>query len=311
MKTTRTFIEISSQLNVFHGILMSDKRGGFMSGTDFKPKRNERLIFITQYLSDRPNQLIKLSYFTGSLNAAKSSISEDINHVREAFIQQESGDIITVPGASGGVIFRPSVSKSQRQHFIDQIQDKMHEGKRILPGNYIQLTDILQNPYFMNVAASIIAEAYQEKNIDKIVTIEAQGIGLAAAVARLLHVPFVVARRNARDTIGSTISVSYVSGSRQKVTKMELPTDSLDRGDNVLIIDDFLRHGGTVTGLISLLEEFNCTAEGVCVMVENMTNERHDYEVDALFTVNLGYNAEKRHFDIQVDVGEITQPKSL
>lgn len=92
---------------------------------------------------------------------------------------------------------------------------------------------------------------------------------------------------------------------------MELPTDSLDQGDRVLIIDDFLRHGGTVTGLISLLEEFNCTAEGVCVMVENMTNERYDYVVDALFTVNLGYNAEKRQFDIQVDVGEITQPKSL
>ncbi|MBG9984309.1 pur operon repressor [Aerococcaceae bacterium DSM 111022] len=282
-----------------------------MSDAVYKPKRNERLIFITQFLTERPNQLIKLSYFTEKLNAAKSSVSEDINHVREFFIQQETGDIVTVPGASGGVIFRPAVSRAERENFIDQIESKMHERKRILPGNYIQLTDILQNPYFMNVAASIIAQAYQEKDIDKIVTIEAQGIGLAAAVARLLHVPFVVARRNARDTIGSTISVSYVSGSRQKVTKMELPTDSLDQGDRVLIIDDFLRHGGTVTGLISLLEEFNCTAEGVCVMVENMTNERYDYVVDALFTVNLGYNAEKRQFDIQVDVGEITQPKSL
>lgn len=276
-----------------------------------KPKRNERLIFMTQYLSERPNQLIKLSYFCQKMQAAKSSISEDINHIREVFVANQTGDVITVAGATGGVIFRPIVNNNEREYFINQVQQKMHEGKRILPGNYIQLLDILQDPYFMNVAAKIIVEAYQDKNIDKIVTIEAKGIGLAATVARLLHVPYVVARRNANDTMGSTISVSYVSGSHQNVTKMELPTDSLQAGNRVLIIDDFLRNGGTVSGLISLLEEFKCTAEGVCVMVENMTNEHHDFVVDALFTVNLGYNAEKRQFDIQVDVGKMTLPQLM
>ncbi len=278
-----------------------------MSEQVAKPKRNERLMFMTYYLTHRPNQLIKLSYFTETLNAAKSSISEDINHIRNMLAIQELGDIVTIPGAAGGVIYRPSVSQSQRQLFAMTFKEKMVEKKRILPGNYLQFMDILQDPYIIGTAASIIAEFYQDHDIDAVLTVEAKGIGLAVEVARILNRPYVVARRNAQDTVGSTISVSYVSGSHQNVNKMELETDSLKRGSRVLILDDFLRNGGTVSGLIALLEEFNCTAEGVCVMVENMSSNPYDYHVDALFTVNLGYNAEKGHFDLEVDVGEMTQ----
>ncbi|MBG9983011.1 pur operon repressor [Aerococcaceae bacterium DSM 111020] len=278
-----------------------------MSGQVVKPKRNERLMFMTYYLTHRPNQLIKLSYFTETLNAAKSSISEDINHIRKMLSEQALGDIVTIPGAAGGVIYRPMVNEEQRRIFASTFKEKMHEKKRILPGNYLQFMDILQNPYIMSTAAGIIAEFYQDHEIDAVLTVEAKGIGLAVEVARLLNRPYVVARRNAQDTVGSTISVSYVSGSHQKVNKMELETDSLQQGSRVLIIDDFLRNGGTVSGLIALLEEFKCTAEGVCVMVENMASHPYDYHVDALFTVNLGYNAEKGHFDLEVDVGAMTK----
>lgn len=66
-----------------------------MTDKNYKPKRNQRMLYISHYLVDRPGQLINLSYFVEFLNAAKSSISEDIDFVREVFEINGLGEVKT------------------------------------------------------------------------------------------------------------------------------------------------------------------------------------------------------------------------
>lgn len=76
-----------------------------------KFKRNHRIVFICQYLMEHPNQLVTLSFFADYFDSAKSSISEDINFVRDVFQENDLGDIRTVAGVSGGIIFYPTIQE--------------------------------------------------------------------------------------------------------------------------------------------------------------------------------------------------------
>jgi purine operon repressor len=82
-------------------------------------------------------------------------------------------------------------------------------------------------------------------------------------------VPFVIVRRDSKITEGSTVSINYVSGSSERVEKMELSKRSLKRGSRVLIVDDFMKGGGTVNGMKSLIEEFEAELVGITVFAES------------------------------------------
>ncbi len=69
-------------------------------------------------------------------------------------------------------------------------------------------------------------------------------------------------------TEGSTVSVNYVSGSTRKIETMVLSKRTLKEGSKVLVVDDFLRAGGSITGVINLMEEFSAGVVGVSVLVE-------------------------------------------
>ena len=78
-----------------------------------KVKRNVRMAVIAQRLTDTPNQIHTLNEFASLFGAAKSTISEDITLLAEAFGQYGGGAIETVPGAAGGVRYRSILSCAQ------------------------------------------------------------------------------------------------------------------------------------------------------------------------------------------------------
>ena len=88
-------------------------------------------------------------------------------------------------------------------------------------------------------------------------TVATKGIPLAYAVASQLNVPVVIVRRDNKVTEGPTVSINYVSGSAKRIQTMVLSKRSMQKDSSVLIVDDFMKAGGTVMGMISLLEEFN------------------------------------------------------
>ena len=269
-----------------------------------KVKRNHRMLYICQYLVERPNELVSLSYFVEYFGCAKSSISEDIDFVREVFELNGLGEVKTIAGVSGGVIYYPQMQEQGVEDLFNQVTSKLQEGKRILPGNYIYVGDILQDTEMLNRIAKLIASRYQMREIDAVMTVETKGIGLSVAVARYLNVPYVVVRRDSYDAEGSTISINYISGSLQTVKKMELSKWSLQPKSKVLIVDDFLRNGGTINGLLSVLEEFNCESAGICVFAQNAEQEKQQLpDYVALLNVKIVYNKEVGHFELQVEKG--------
>lgn len=278
-----------------------------MTTNNIKPKRNHRLLYISHYLVDRPGQLINLSYFVDFLNAAKSSISEDIDFVRQVFEINGLGEVKTFPGANGGIIFYPKVPIEEQKELLNTLIEKFTNGKRILQGNYIHTSDILQDSFMLSKVGRLIASHFVQRDIDAVMTVESKGIGLATIVARYLNVPYVTARRDSTDAIGPTISVNYVAGSMQTVRKMELEKNSLKTHQRVLIVDDFLRNGGTVEGMISLLDEFDCTPVGICVLGENRSRETDGLilPIDSLVSLQLVYNQDERRYDLDVQPGSL------
>lgn len=100
-------------------------------------------------------------------------------------------------------------------------------------------------------------------------TVATKGIPIAYSVAGYLNVPVVIVRKDNKVTEGSTVSINYASGSSNRIQTMSLAKRSLDKGSNVLIIDDFMKAGGTINGMMNLLEEFNANVAGIGVLLED------------------------------------------
>ena len=237
-------------------------------GLVMKFRRSERLIDMTSYLLDHPRQLVPLTFFAERYTSAKSSISEDLAIVKETFEQRGIGTLQTVSGAAGGVKFFVNVSREEAEPFVNELCELIAKPDRLLPGGYLYLTDILGNPQIVQKAGRIIASAYANVKIDVVMTVATKGIPLAYAVASQLNAPVVIVRRDNKVTEGPTVSINYVSGSAKRIQTMVLSKRSMKQGSRVLIVDDFMKAGGTVMGMISMLEEFNAHLAGIAVLVE-------------------------------------------
>jgi purine operon repressor len=233
-----------------------------------KFRRSERLIDMTSYLLDHPRQLVPLTFFAERYASAKSSISEDLAIVKETFEQRGLGTLQTVSGAAGGVKFFVKISREEAEPFVKELCELIAKPDRLLPGGYLYLTDILGNPQIVQKAGRIIASAYADVKIDVVMTVATKGIPLAYAVANQLNVPVVIVRRDNKVTEGPTVNINYVSGSTKRIQTMVLSKRSMKQGSRVLIVDDFMKAGGTVMGMISMLEEFNANLAGIAVLVE-------------------------------------------
>ena len=245
-----------------------------------KFKRSELLVYMTQHLVSNPNKLIPLTTYVDKFSQAKSSISEDIRIIKDVMDQEGLGILRTTAGANGGAMFIPKISLERAQVIIDDFKKELEESERLLPGGYLYMSDIMGNPKMMNDFGDLIATMYGDVEIDAVVTIATKGISLANAVARKLNVPVAVIRKDNKVTEGSTVSINYVSGSTRKIETMVLSKRTLKEGSKVLVVDDFLRAGGSITGVTNLMEEFNATVAGVRVLVEakQVANRRfNDY----------------------------------
>lgn len=231
-------------------------------------KRSERLVDMVKYLLARPHTLIALPFFADRYGAAKSSISEDLAILRQTLASDQNGILETVAGAAGGVRYIPFVGKKEATNYLHDLADRIEDPDRILLGNFVYLSDILGSPQDLQQIGQLIATKYAYSNVDYVMTIETKGIAIAQAVSRFLNVPFVMVRRRPKITEGSTISVNYVASSSERVEKMELAKRLLPEGSNVLIVDDFMKGGGTLTGMEELVKEFKGTVAGMCVLCE-------------------------------------------
>ncbi|MFD2617444.1 pur operon repressor [Terrilactibacillus laevilacticus] len=233
-----------------------------------KFKRSERLVDMTYYLLNHPHQIVSLSCFSERYGSAKSSISEDLAIVKQSFEMQGIGFLKTIAGASGGVTYIPTMSKEEASKLLTNLISQLSQAERLLPGGYLYMTDVLGRPQYVNAIGRMIASVYASNGVDAVMTMETKGIPLAYAVATQFNVPVVIVRRISKVTEGSTVSINYVSGSSKRIQTMVLPRRSLTPGSKVLIVDDFMKAGGTMKGMINLCNEFETEVTGIAVFVE-------------------------------------------
>jgi purine operon repressor len=245
-----------------------------------KLKRSARLVDMTQYLLSRPHTLIPLTTFADRYSSAKSSISEDLAIIKEVFELDGLGELQTLAGAAGGVKFVPNVPRNQSLHVMEMICRQLEQPERILPGGYLYMSDLLGQPSILNEIGKTFASAFSSRPIDLVMTVETKGIPLAYATASYLNIPVVIVRRDNRVTEGSAVSINYVSGSSKRIQTMSLARRALKEESKVLIIDDFMRAGGTVHGMMDLLKEFRAEVTGVGVFVESGEISREEQLID-------------------------------
>lgn len=239
-----------------------------------KTRRSDRLVDMTYYLLERPRTLVSLTHFSEEYESAKSSISEDLSILKRTFQERGIGLLETIPGAAGGAIFTPYMLKEEADEFVASLINAIDDDTRVLPGGYVYLSDLLGQPWFLKRIGRLIATQYLREPIDAVMTAATKGVPVAQAVAEELNVPFVIVRNDTKVTEGPTMSVNYVTGQSQRLEKMELSRRSLPMGSRVLIVDDFMKAGGTIRGMASLVKEFEGQVVGAAVVAEGRVENR-------------------------------------
>ena len=235
-----------------------------------KLSRNSRVVAITKILMENPNRVTGLNKFSELLNAAKSTISEDIVIVREVLEKLQMGKVETIAGAAGGIKYVPGIGHDDSKKFANELCELLRDETRIVPGNFIYMTDLMYNPRIISKAGVILSSMFKASEVDYIVTVETKGIPLAYEVARNLGIQLVIIRRDNKVTEGSTVTINYVSGTSGRIQQMSLSKKSMKPQSKCVFIDDFLRAGGTAKGIKDLLKEFDSELVGIGVLVDNV-----------------------------------------
>ena len=229
-------------------------------------KRNERLAVMTQILTQSPNRIFTLSHFCEIFSTAKSTISEDVAILQDTMKQFRLGKLETVTGAAGGARYRPIGKGAYDRAFVEGICERLMEPARHLPGGYLYFSDILSEPQLVRGMGDLIASQYYDENVDFVLTMETKGIPVAMMAAEALRVPLTIARHATKVYEGSAVNISYVSGSG-RIETMALSRRAVKEGQRALIVDDFMRGGGTARGMVELMKEFSVTVAGICFVL--------------------------------------------
>ena len=237
-------------------------------------KRVQRIGALMEILSGSPNKVFSLSEFCSLFGAAKSSVSEDLAQAREITRLTGLGKIETISGVTGGVRYVPFISEERAAQCQEKLCRKLREKNRVLGGGFLYTSDIMFHPAIVKEMAQVFARKFSDCGADYIVTIETKGIPLALKTAELLNLPSVVVRREAKISEGATMSINYLSGSSERMQKMSISKRAAAPGSKVLIIDDFMRGGGSIKGLVEIFSEVDISIVGIGVAIVNIEPEK-------------------------------------
>lgn len=142
----------------------------------------------------------------------------------------------------------------------------------IKPGNVLKVDSFLNHQIdvpFICLLGQKFKELFDDRKIDKILTIEASGIGIACLTAIYFNVPVVFAKKSAGSNMDKDVYATEVkSFTHNKVNHVIVSKKYLNKGEHILIMDDFLANGCAVKGLIDLVNQAGGIVEGVGICIE-------------------------------------------
>lgn len=168
--------------------------------------------------------------------------------------------------------------------------------ERIMKDGIVKEGNVLKVDSFLNHQMDIrlfdqIGEEFKKRfegtEINKILTIEASGIGIACVVARHFDVPVVFAKKSKSINIEGDVYVAEVESFTHKCKNQVIVSKKfINPDDKILIIDDFLANGCALQGLISIVKSAGASVEGIGIVVEK------GFQTGGQVIRNLGYHLE-------------------
>ena len=170
------------------------------------------------------------------------------------------------------------------------LEERIAKDGVVKPGNVLKVDSFLNHqmdPRLMVRMAEEFKRRFAGKPINKILTIEASGIGIAAFVALVFDAPLVFAKKSKSINIDGEMYVAEVESFTHKNKNQVIVSKKfLSAEDHVLIIDDFLANGCALQGLIQIAESAGATVEGCGIAIEK------GFQIGGRVIRNLGYQLE-------------------
>ena len=170
------------------------------------------------------------------------------------------------------------------------LEERIAKDGVVKPGNVLKVDSFLNHqmdPRLMVQMAEEFKRRFAGKPINKILTIEASGIGIAAFVALAFDAPLVFAKKSKSINIDGEMYVAEVESFTHKNKNQVIVSKKfLSENDHVLIIDDFLANGCALQGLIQIAESAGATVEGCGIAIEK------GFQIGGRVIRNLGYQLE-------------------
>ncbi len=170
------------------------------------------------------------------------------------------------------------------------LEERIQRDGIVKEGDVLKVDSFLNHQMDIDLFEEMGAEfkkRFEGKTINKIVTIEASGIGIACIVARHFHVPVVFAKKAKSINIDGDMYIAEVTSFTHKNTNQVIVSKKfLSEEDHVLIIDDFLANGCALQGLISIVNQAGGTVEGIGIAIEK------GFQIGGSIIRNMGYQLE-------------------
>lgn len=152
------------------------------------------------------------------------------------------------------------------------LEERIVKDGIVKEGNVLKVDSFLNHQMdieLFNEMGKEFKKRFANKEINKIITIEASGIGIACIVAQHFNVPVVFAKKSKSINIEGEMYVAEVESFTHKCKNQVIVSKKfISPTDKVLIIDDFLANGCALQGLISIVQEAGATVEGIGIAVE-------------------------------------------
>ncbi len=170
------------------------------------------------------------------------------------------------------------------------LEERIVKDGIVKEGNVLKVDSFLNHQMDITLFNEMGAEfkkRFEGKNINKILTVEASGIGIARVVAMHFNVPVVFAKKSKSINIDGDMYIAEVESFTHKCKNQVIVSKKfLNEDDHVLIIDDFLANGCALQGLISIVNQAGGTVEGIGIAIEK------GFQVGGQIIRNLGYQLE-------------------
>lgn len=170
------------------------------------------------------------------------------------------------------------------------LEERIVKDGIIKEGNVLKVDSFLNHQMDISLFNQMGAEfkkRFEGKNINKILTIEASGIGIACVVAMHFNVPVVFAKKSKSINIDGDMYIAEVESFTHKCKNQVIVSKKfLSENDHVLIIDDFLANGCALQGLISIIKQAGGTVEAIGIAIEK------GFQNGGKIIRNLGYQLE-------------------